>query len=519
MRWKAWLPWLVLAAVSVFWLARWPTFPLALDPAYHLSIARQMQAAGGVLAYEWWEAAPVGRPHLYPPVIHLLLTPLLALGLSPLFILRFFTVAVVPAVLLTVYATTTRLGRREAAGAPDLGWACLLACLVPFTWFLQIGEALASGFALIELLWLLVAVRERCWRAASCLMALLWYTHLGMPWIALAALGWALLFKAVPEPRRAVRAIGWGTVAALPWLLHLAFHLASFQIAGRLENSLVEINPLLVFCAAFGAWHAWRMRDAAGRLLVALWLGSVVLAFPFLFRWVSGEGVVPVCLLAGYGAAGLADRWAGSRAAAAARWSGMTALLVGLWLSPTLVIQRQAQGWTASASWLDSAPFHLANEQAGRLKSEDIQIYGPHLERLAQRVRQLTQPGEILWSNAAYAGGLMAALAQRPTSSAMFYEVQPARAFDPVAAAQWVIWFKIDLPGMPRLPRLIARYGLTLVADEPLALIYRRREGAAPARPPRAAVPLWAAGMLLWTFLGVSIWQLRQRKDYALSNG
>ena len=53
-----------------------------------------------------------------------------------------------------------------------------------------------------------------------------------------------------------------------------------------------------------------------------------------------------------------------------------------------------------------------------------------------------TAPQAVIWCNVPYAGGLIAAFAHRVLAMAMFYEVRPLRPFDPLTAADTVIWFK-----------------------------------------------------------------------------
>ena len=109
-------------------------------------------------------------------------------------------------------------------------------------------------------------------------------------------------------------------------------------------------------------------------------------------------------------------------------------------------------------AWPDSTLFHLMNWPATRHKGLDIHLYTPYTVRLAQTVASVSQPGEIVWSNTSYVGGLIATLAHRPTSSAMLYEVPPARPFDPIGAARWIVWLKIgSFPGVPPLEDVIRR--------------------------------------------------------------
>ena len=399
-RWTFWLPWVALGSFTALWLTRWPFFPLFLDPYYHLLIARQILDAGGPITYEWWEYAPVGRVHLYPPALHLILAGLLGAGLSPITAIRLVTWLLAPCVLLALYLAMRRLMPRTVS------CACLLMALVSFSWVLQFSQALASGLASVMLVWLMVSLHHRRWVAAACLLGLLWYTHLGLPWVALASIGWWLVLKAVPRSRALLWSVGGGLVMGLPWLWHVLSHRHLLQVVSRYENKSIEIMVLLYAFAAIGLWRCMKATGAP-RLLLGLWLGFVLMAFRFLFRWLSGEGLLAVILLAGYGLEGVARRLTALRQQPATSWAAIVGLSVMVSLSPSVVF---SEG-TMRIAWPDSTPFHLMNWPATRHKGLDIHLYTPYTARLAQTVASVSQPGEIVWSNTSYVGGLIATLA------------------------------------------------------------------------------------------------------------
>lgn len=500
-----------LLGFSALWLARWPTFPLFLDPYYHLFIARQVLDAGGPITYEWWEYAPVGRAHLYPPLFHLILAGLLKVGCSSVLAIRLVSALVIPAVLGSIYLVMRRLVGASAA------LASLWVAMAAWTWMLHLAGALVAGIALIELLWFMVAVQERRMVAAACLLALLFYTHLGLPWVALASVAWCCALKGLNRIRSLLISAGWGLLMALPWLWHMGSNLATLHVRARTENETIEILPLVCVLAAYGAWRCWKP-GGSSRLLLGLWLGFCLMAYPFTFRWLSGEGLLPVILLAGYGLGDLSQRLAMRLRRPTSSWLGIVAFSGLLVVSPTAVVS----GSTVSFLWPDTTPFHLLNWRQIKTKGIDVQLYGPRTERLAHMIAGVSQPGEILWSNAPHGVGLVAALAHRPSSSAMFYEVGPARPFDPIAAAQWIVWFKIEpLPGMPALADLIRRYQLRLVAEDELALVFRSPGATQLAQPPHAIISWWMAFVLSCGLLGMIVWDFRRNlaKRNFLSEG
>ena len=489
----AWLPWIALGAFAALWAARWPGFPLSLDPYYHLLIARQVVDAGGPLAYEWWELAPVGRPHLYPPLLHLLLALLLKIGLSPVAVIRLASVTLPVALLVSLYVVSRRLA------GPSTALAALGAALTPFAFHLHCAITLAATVGMVELLWLFAALEERRPLAAGCLLGLLCYTHLGLPGIALIV----LLSHAAVRGEAAWRALGrasWGLLLVVPWWLHLFRARPGLQVTARLENVGIEVMPVMLLAAAAGLGRCWRFKGTL-TWFAACWAGFLALAPRHSYRWLNGEGMLPLLLLAGVGIERVVERAAqgrGRRRVAAGLLAGLVLLL-----APALV--RTDEGW--DWRWPDAAPWHLMGSPLVIRKERDATFLAPPVRRLAAMAAAQTQPSEILWSNAPYALGLIAALAHRPMSSAMFNEVGPSRPFDPIAAAHLVVFFKVGrIPGWVSLTDL-RPYALRPVAEDEVAILYRRSGGTAEgARPPQAAVPLAAAVAGLALLLGLCVW-------------
>ena len=494
-----WLPWIGLGAFAALWLARWPSFPLALDPYYHLLIARQIVDAGGPMAYEWWEHAPVGRPHLYPPVLHLLLALLLKSGLSPVAVIRLASVVLPVALLVSLY-----LAMRRLAG-PGAALAALGAALTPLAFHLHCAITLASTLGMIELLWLLVALEEHRPAAAGSLLVLLGYTHLGLPGMALIMVAAYTAVRGAAAWKTQVLA-GWGLLLVLPWWAYLLSARPGLQVSARWENAGIEIMPVLLAAAAAGLWRCWRLK---GRLawLIACWIGFLTLVPRHFYRWLNGEGILPLLLLAGIGIEWVVQRLAGKPG----RRRAMSGILAGLvlLLAPTLV--RTDAGW--QWRWPDAAPFHLAGAPFVVRKERDATFLSPRVERLAALVARQTSSSEILWSNAPYALGLIAALAHRSMSSAMLGEVAASRPFDPIAAARLVVFFKVgSLPGWASLADLRS-YPLTPVAENDVAVLYRRTDRAETARPPRAVMPLAVAAAALATAVALTAWDLSRARQ------
>ena len=490
-RWVSWLAWVSLGLFTSLWIARWPSFPLARDPAYHLFIGRQVADAGGILSYEWWENAPIGRPHLYPPILHLVLAAFLKLGWSPLVVIRVFSAFLPPFLLLSVWSVM-----RRCIGEP-LALATLLVGMSPWYFHLHSAIAMAATLGMIEWLWLIAAIQEDRPVAGGMLLALLWYTHLALPWIVVLTLigyGWC-----EPSARPRLRRVAWGLLLAVPWWLHLLQHRQLFQIIPRQENRFVELSPMIFLFAAIGFWHCWR-RKGFYRLFPAFLGGCAVLAPAHAYRWLCGEGMLPFVLLSGVGmewaARQLARRLLPSAVVSHVAHVGIVSVMaVGLALgAPTLT--HAVGGW--QWHWPNSAPWHLMRGPSiDTVQDTDVTLYTPSLERLVRRLSTESRPGEILWSNAPYALGLVAALAHRPTASAMLTDVMPEEWSTAVSRAQLIVWFKFE-----PLPSLLTSSRFIRLDEDALALVLRQAVPMPQAHAPQAVYPL---GLSL-AMLGIAVW-------------
>jgi len=490
----------------MLWLARWPSFPLVLDPAYHLLMARQVVAANGPILYDWWEYAPLGRPHLYPPILHVVLAGLLKGGISPVTTIRLASVVLFPSLLVSIWLVVHRLLR------PSTALCCVWMSLLPWVFYLHTTMAMAATLGMIELLWMIERLEARRPVAAGILFALLCYTHLGLPWIALVAVGCYGVLQ--PAARPILLRASWGLVPVLPWWWHLWNHRALLHTVSRSENLMFELLPCVIVTAVIGAWRCWRLKGTYLWCL-ALWAGFTLLLPSYFYRWINGEGVLPLILLGG-----VALEWMigivttgieGRLGALTAHRGGAAALatlvvMITCVLSPTFVSHAGHGRWL----WPDSGLLHVMGAPGMTERRLEIGVHGPLIEQVVQEVEHLTTPGEILWSNAPYAVGWVAALSQRAMSSSMLDEVPAEHTTDPIDAAHLIVWFKmLPMPGDPG-PEILKGHPIERVAEQELAIFLRNPRARQRAATPKAIIPLWAAMACVLGALGLIVGEARR---------
>src|SRR3989338_429453 len=98
-----------LALFCFFQAMQWPLLPKFLDIYYHLFVMKSFHEAGGYVMTSFWEYAPIGRPHLYPPLLHLGMLGLYELGLKEIQIARLVDCALYPSLLIVQWLVLRRL--------------------------------------------------------------------------------------------------------------------------------------------------------------------------------------------------------------------------------------------------------------------------------------------------------------------------------------------------------------------------------------------------------------------------
>ena len=94
---------LIIILTIALLLYRWEMFPKFIDIYYHFSVARNFELVNGIVIHDFWEYAPDGRPHLYPPLFHLIIIILGNLGFKTEFLMKFVSFIMFPLLQLTSF--------------------------------------------------------------------------------------------------------------------------------------------------------------------------------------------------------------------------------------------------------------------------------------------------------------------------------------------------------------------------------------------------------------------------------
>lgn len=501
--------WLVILVHAVLLLSWWPLLPFFLDSYYHLNVIQAFRDAGGVVLHDFWEFAPLGRPHLYPPALHLLVLSLDWFHVSPVTLARLFTVVTYPALLLAMWWFM----RTWWGGVPAY-WATLCGTL-PFSYLLVSCNTVAASWAIVAWLVGLVALFHRAWLAFVLCGVVACYTHLGIPWVMVGS--WALLgWWDAPVRRFLLRGAGATFALALPWLWHLWKHRASLGPMSSLENTQLELPILLYLLALVGLGMALKERSkTAGRLLLSVWASLWLMVIHYRFRFFSGQGILGISLLAGLGLTRI-HAWmdgAWRKHAHVAAWV-MPALLtcLAIAVNPTVFLQEGRRFVIAGDSSLLDLTLRSEQVKRGYASSFYRQQFMSPISRL---IDQHSQADELLGCNFPYTCGLFAALSHRAMATGMFAEVRAAQQqpLETLRHAHVIVWLKTaSLPGMPSLARLQREWSLRLIGETELAYVFRNPLATTTRRMATPALPLWLGFVFLWGAIGIVVVDLYRHR-------
>jgi len=479
---------LVIFFVLVLQALNWYHFPLFLDCYYHLSVMMGFADAGGWVGVSFWEYAPFGRPHLYPPLFHILELAVFKSGFSPITVARFFDFLIYPFFLFIDWRILRDIFSKELAFFNLL----LLASSYPL--YLAMVNNIPFVLALLAgILSFYFIQKGRLWSSVLCL-ALSFYAHSLMSWISFAAIFIYGLLNTRTRKAAFLACLG-SCVLASPFLIHQAKYYLFFNPVRVLEFFFFSATPVLYLLSFFGLLLAYRKRGPY-LFFVALAVSMSALLFTNRDRFFSGQGCIPASFLA---AVVIDDLW---KRIFLNKQKWYRALffavffLVFFLATPVVVYSPEVtKNSIVHRPPLLSISSRVFDESgAGGPRSEKgMTFYHPAVvDDMVRLVTENSSSEDIVFSNYSYGGGMITALANRATSGAMLHEVLPFDLRDPVAQARLVLVFKDQQDRFfSGLPQLVERYGLRKIGETDLAALYSNDGCGFVRQVIPAKIPFW----------------------------
>ena len=433
-------PWdLACAAVVVAILAlmalRHGIFPLFHDIHYHLTIMRTMDLSGGVVTRDVLQYAPLGRPHLYPPLYHVLLLMPYKAGVGIATVGAWGSALLYPALLATIWAAARDWFSKRAA------FFSLLVFSSSWAVFYRTSYLSPATLSLVLMVWAYVCALRRRYVAATLCMALALYAHLSLPHLLMAPLA-AVAALDRRERRPILLSMACAYLLYAPWGLHFLRNIDFFSTMAMVSRYRVD---LVLFALAIpGAALLVRRRDG-GRAwvvpLVALCaLLPVLISYPYRYFLHAAPFLALL--------AGVALAWAyGRLSATRGRGAAMLLVVVALCLTQHPSFDRSYQqdavgSYSFTYAWRNPPTLWETLWSPSRAPPGDLESYYamPGLMVIAHGIEDYLRPNDIILvpPGTGFEASFFSSVTGRSTTGGMLREVVPpdlpASAMPPLRA-------------------------------------------------------------------------------------
>ncbi len=298
----------------LFLLFSWKNYPTELDTPYHLLMGKMFAEKFQIPVWDDYEFAPMGRPHLYPPLQHLLIWFLRALTH-----LDFMDIGRLIVVFQTMFAlfSVWFLARKFFNPAAALFALVFFASNTEMWWWQTSVAPIAIITAIYPVFIYLFYKKKRLW--PSVILAACLYLHYGMAMIMVAT-ALIAVFSFAGRTKEYIKNFfvitGSAAVLFLPWVVRIfayrdyffnrsvnvnTLDLVSLRIA--FHEIFLNLNLLVWVFALPAAVYCYKRRRTDFKYTLLLSAFMTCFSFVFLFQGVRFNAHTPVItsVLAGLG--------------------------------------------------------------------------------------------------------------------------------------------------------------------------------------------------------------------------
>ncbi len=482
----------IISFILVLQTINWKNFPMFLDCYYHLSVMRGFADAGGWVGVSFWEFAPFGRPHLYPPLYHLLGLSLLKAGLTPIVIARLSDFLIYPFFIFLNWRILRSLFSKELAFFNLLIVASFYPLYLSITNNAPFSIALLLGLAGFYFL-----QRNKILSASLCL-ALSFYTHGLVSWIMFGAIFIYSISNSGVRKNGLFACLSSALLAAPIFYHQLKYHFL-LDPTHLAEFNFFSIYPVVYLLAFIGLVYSF-LKKGPYLFFVSLAAVMSILFFTNRDRFFSGHALIAFSFLAAVALDVGYKRIRQERGSFLGRVF-FIALFVLFYIAAPVV--ESSPQMSSHVFKLNSRVSEAFNRQGGIHADKARGFYHPELfDEIIRLVKDHTASDAVIYSNYSYLGGMISALTGRATSTSMLHEVLPFKHIDPIIQASLLVLFKEPDGSAPaELEHLKDRYRLEKLAETEIAVLYLNRQALGHKEVVTSKLPFWFCISVFFAFL------------------
>lgn len=462
----------IIVVMSVLMVLNWENLPTAeMDTPYHLLMGKMFADYDSVVLWDHYEYAPLGRPQLYPPSLHIMIWWAHDLtGIDYWNIGKLFCLVQYPLALLCLwYFVRTLFGSKVALAS--------LAVLVSnrmFWWWEGSVAPTALDLAIFPL-FLLFFYKKRFWISVA-LLTMFLYSHLGIPYIFILCIALFALFQ--KEYRVFfVKVLGLSLILFSPWILHLFLNrewIFAHNVSKFFFLSLLNFNPLTIAFLFIGLYLLIkRFSDSRYALILATFLGFLPIIYTYGARYTMHSPIIN-CVVFGIGITYFFSKM--GKRYANVLFVGFLILIIVL--SPTLsfIPKRSPQGQNPpkvapqEQRIFFQSPFLAMIAGMGGERPKGVWQMNPEeTQKMIDWIMENTSEDEILHVSGGSLACYITLMTERITDSGMYHEVRSEEMYEAIAEERKSGIFIFDIgffkKKIPENLDILARFGTFIVAS------------------------------------------------------
>lgn len=482
----------IIIIYSLLQIMRWRILPQFMDIYYHLLTAWGFIQAGGYSGWDFWQYAPFGRPHIYPPVFHIMLAFLIKLGISKIILAKFFEAAI-PVLFLIVIWRFIRNNYSQR-----LAFFVMIASSSSNSFYMSLLNHIPATLAIIFGILAFEQLLKNKFIRCVLLLSLCFYTHIGVSWLfAFSVVFYGLSNK--PERRFCLNIFISAIILSLPMLLKQLAGLKFISVLGlNLHEKYLCQFKIFDYALALLGLIIVSKRGKKYRLFLSLFLASpILLIYPY--RFFSAEGYLPIIFLSAVSLNSIWEKFKYKKTCL----KNTVVLLVFfiLFVSPTLSMEKPESGGSISYKIYipDSAFMNLLfPADLNRRASFSMWLPKEYLSAAAF-IKQNSQKTDIIYSSFYILGVCLASISERATANGLFREISNTKGSDPFLASKIFIATQDDDPVW--LSNAVNKYGLMKMGENKIFIFYDNLLSNTKIDIRKASVPFWMIGIIGFVFM------------------
>lgn len=414
----------LFAALS---LIRFNYLPQFIDGYYHLSCANGFIKSGGWVGIDWWNFAPGGRPHLYPPIYHFLLIFIKTIGLSGIDAVRLTEVLIVPSFLFLLWY----IFKKNISSV--FSFIFLLALSSFFSFYSSISGNLPASLAII---WGILSwhfLKKRRYITTTLFLILAFYTHTPMSWaFFISFLALACLNRQWRFPALLIAIVT--LIFSSPLINHQLRYIEYVNLSILRETMFSHFSIFVLITGVISFFYHLKRRSFFSLLFCGYLLGSIVVFFKYPYRFFSAQGALGFVLLSSYLLREIYQKMSLKK-----RVFYFFIIFSYLFFFHSTIDLEEGK---IRFNLLNSTYYNVASGNFMKTLEFNSLLYPRHYLPIVEVIKDNSQNFDAITSNIKISSQMFSALSDRPTSSSMLGEVRGFSEAPHYLVAKIIIWIK-----------------------------------------------------------------------------